>query len=1206
MQEGQTVDQVTQELETKTSIDLASILAPFPEVYALPRISDEEYAEVRKKRLTEKVADNESVHPYSSLPFDESEMQNLAIDMFWEGVHRGDFPKQTGEKIISRIRLFFSGIAKPKAFIDRALRHSGLQKTLYEHASSYLLEDITAVDYKEIAKIGKNIRENFPNYEPSLVIRAAEEIGLVITSTTKVDGLPASFETYLKSYSEGSISEGLKVLRSCRWLEFCTTYASDSEELISRIAIALNSQSLTSEQEERLRYQDTIYSIFRLAVGGLHDVLNFDHFPDLLMVGQETVMVTNEGTEQRNILRGMLEYPKLLQLVAERLRNGYRFATRNFETALMNFAPHDAHKIQQFLEKVEVSPKERSVDQSKIASVLDLEGITDSEIVQRIDEGLCGVVSAKYDYAAKSAIIIEYCLGNFSLSYEKTSRNAGFASLHKAGSMVNLLNLGASYRSVKEGINDKRKKLLDRLLMRALFTLPDGSFDTELFKYLMYQMHQTGVNMHLFMDEAFVTTIDRPDRNVVQLFMNHQKKINYRVIDYIKDHYDEVKVLISNEGDITVPFVRTFFSERFTHNDSIQEIGPLIDASGILPGFTDYINLIQKRLMKESSDDMPMARYYVSLVDLFVAAESQGKRIDANDIDALNFWKKYDQRALVASLSKSGLAELVGENASNAFLGSLPKVTQERRNALLHNPFDRTSQWLIRMINETNRQQVAMPEIDNLVFQFPEEIDCATVFISNFGLSKNHYLFSIFRLIYMKEQNADFQLPQFVQKFDISSVQVFIEQYKQIENFLTKKEQITNLRQFTSFQLMLLGTATGVDTHKFVRSVTIEELSEKFMERIDAGAIAPASPEHQVVQLEINAVDLQYTPSDLVRTRIAEIREMVQEIASTDDPRSYWQSLRDEIVQDEQHQILDKTKDKLLNADSEDELFLALQELDSDKSLEKKWSQIVEKIVLKKLMFSNLLPPQLDALIEQEGVSSELLLSLMTTYGEMIKHHIVDFLSDRSEEFWTGEVLTFFRNPENKNYRKKVGNIFVSTVNKLASDVSRFESIKKQSSSTISLYPDRGFLGQLSGYIANACYTRETNILEQWAVTPYRIVDEAKQPPSLIGNFLLFDVRMADGKSAILLRALNIPEENGYDIPVICEKIIDAAAEVAKRQGASAVLIPGSDGAISNYGRTLVHMNAQYIKDRTPVSLDSEFAFNGYKLTDNCFVARSF
>ncbi|MFZ1721659.1 MAG: hypothetical protein WAU07_04090 [Microgenomates group bacterium] len=1216
---NETDDVAIQEMEREQVLDLSSILVPFPETYAISRLSDAEYDAERAGRVRNFFQTNSDLSPLSSMPFNVSNYQESKIDEYKWKVENGELSKQLGQKLVAKLGLFFAGVKRPQALIDAILQHSGCQHYAYHSSNKYTFNEVIGIDYQEISQVGKQIREQFPDLEAHEVVRAASDLGLTLRADIAVSNLPDSFQEFVRKHAKGELQKGVEVIRQCKWLSHCWLGGSqDKAELAIRIQTVLHPESISQAQKQRLDYQDVIYRTFTYSMEQLGDVLMYDQFPDLMLVGQEALMITDDVTKIKKLLKAMNDYPDLLVQIAYRLRNRYRFADRSFEATLLEYTESNYLRIESLMQSMEQSTEERSTAQSAIAKTLSLESISDVSIVAQIEEGIRGIVIEELDMISKAAIITLYAEGNFSLSNYKKSSNPNINILKQAGNAIDSLGGGINYSvSDQYAITSRREEMLDRMLMRALFTLPDGSFDVSLFKYLVINYRNDDVVRYL--DVNFVDTVAEPDKNVANLFLRHQSIISYQLTEYIFAHFDSVAQDLTPQGQITVNFVLQYFADKFTHNDSVLDVAQLIDAAGILPGFTEYCARIRQNLMKESNYDVHLASHYGALVKLFQTAP--------NDIESaiLDFWRVRDERVLVASLTKSGLVKLVGDERSNRFLSALPKATQERRNAFMHNPYDRTSRWLLTIINETQRYQKEILEKYDLKFEFPEDIDCATEFIGYFGLSKNDYLFTIFRSIYKKQKNPDYELAPFITEYGITSVEELIEQYRSIEKKLVSHEPLLNLSQFTKFQTMLLGTVTGVDTHKFARGESIASLRDTFMAKLENGKIAPTTPEHQVAELEIQNIELRYTPSPAVQTRYEEVFATVGELLQSDNSHASWQQLRDtmsanvsEALQsmkadnrpraqdfEQQIKVLETYRELASSIDSADRLLIAITPLSRINSLEKTWHTLVEKLVLQRLMASNLIGPKFENLITNEQITPESLLLLTHAFDELIKHHIIDFVSQRSESFWTADVINFFRDGGNKNLRKKVQEVFASTVNKFKADINRFETIKQQGMRQLTAIPDRGFLGQLSGYIANACYTAEKNILDDWSVTPYRLVDETKQPAELIGNFLLFDVQLASGESAILLRALNIPEEHGYDIPIICEKIIDMASEVAKKKGATQVLIPGLKGAISNYGRTLLHMEMNYLLGKLPVSLATPFQFNGYDLTHNCFVART-
>ena len=130
--------------------------------------------------------------------------------------------------------------------------------------------------------------------------------------------------------------------------------------------------------------------------------------------------------------------------------------------------------------------------------------------------------------------------------------------------------------------------------------------------------------------------------------------------------------------------------------------------------------------------------------------------------------------------------QLMGENKFLNFLSVLPTYenelnnpSDERRNAFTHNEYDRTSE-LIKYLIENTPQDMAIDE---------NNIDALTAYVKEYGLAKEFGLFRYFRNLYLKERSSDFVLPQDIQDSQIKSVKELREHCKKIRDRVSGKSR---------------------------------------------------------------------------------------------------------------------------------------------------------------------------------------------------------------------------------------------------------------------------------------------------------------------------------------------------------------------------------------------------------------------------------
>lgn len=290
-----------------------------------------------------------------------------------------------------------------------------------------------------------------------------------------------------------------------------------------------------------------------------------------------------------------------------------------------------------------------------------------------------------------------------------------------------------------------------------------------------------------------------------------------------------------------------------------------------------------------------------------------------------------------------------------------------------------------------------------------------------------------------------------------------------------------------------------------------------------------------------------------------------------------------------------------------DTLLVTLLEMNfSDTNQQKVVNGIFRRIVFSKIFQKNHSPGFLqDTRAQLEaGISASSIEAVLNIVDEMGKTHVLNLQNNNQEGYFTEEA--FQKIKANKRGRD-LPRAFSPYAGKLREEVEKFQMIMTGTDSQVRAIPDRGFVGEMSGYLADVCYTAEYPLLKKWPnVVPYKFVTSNAETgeAEFIGSVIVFEVDDAEGNPSMLVRAFDVPDESKVDIDKFIEDFLDKMVEVGKARGKRRVLIPGVQGAISNYHMSINHMDRMYKQGKEPVSLAEPFAFNGYDLTSNCFVAR--
>lgn len=558
-----------------------------------------------------------------------------------------------------------------------------------------------------------------------------------------------------------------------------------------------------------------------------------------------------------------------------------------------------------------------------------------------------------------------------------------------------------------------------------------------------------------------------------------------------------------------------------------------------------------------------------------------------------------------------------GEDIVNKFLDSLPRQTDEKRNAFTHNEYDRTTEFIKFLLYQA--------ETDFGVNT--GDLEVLTSYVSQFGLARSPLMFHYFKNIYLFEQQKISELPQDIEVLGIRSVQEMKTQLARVREIVYGETPLTDLSQFSNFEVQMLSVITGKSTHRFDYSKQpIERIMQDFQQDIASGSIVglpqgyrPEVLDAANVRIEFNAEEVRddyetlraeilasiQNPND-VETLSGELKGVIQrKIEEIETVVASSEGKKRDFVEKERERFLGY-RTQLGDVKSLDSLTSTILDINFDKTEQRLVNSIVRRIIFSKVFqkhFSGGFIQEIQMQLEGE-ISAASLETVINIIDEMGKTHVFNLKGDNQEGYWDEEV---FKKVRDSKRGRDLPNCFSPHINKLKEAVRNFEKIQEGGSNKIAIIPDRGFVGEMSGYLADVCYTAEYPLLKKWPnVVPYKFVmrDPDTQELRFIGSVLVFEVSDTAGNPSLLVRAFDVPQESTIDIDGFIEQFLDKMVEVGKERGKRRVLVAGAQGSISNYQMTINHMSQNYIRGREPVSLSEQFRFNNYDLTNSCFVAR--
>ena len=587
--------------------------------------------------------------------------------------------------------------------------------------------------------------------------------------------------------------------------------------------------------------------------------------------------------------------------------------------------------------------------------------------------------------------------------------------------------------------------------------------------------------------------------------------------------------------------------------------------------------------------------------------------------DCLQLLVQENPTCFVDISGKAYWQRVFGQQTISGLLAVLPTISDESRNAFTHNEYDRTSQFMKYLL-------------DNVRDDFSltgENLEILTSYIKQFGLAKTPVLFHYFKHLLLGGRQTGYQFPMDIEQSGIKTTGELLERYRTVKETVYGEEPLTDLSKFTDFERQLLKTITGKSSHRFdAGRPSMEQITADFQADYAKGLIVPLAPEFGAATTELENIRITFD-TEKIRPDFDTLKEEILEsIAKKDGVADLKEELTDFLkskVKDREKRASTaegKQKEAILTdagkltallgplekVDTLDSLLVYLVDTNFgriDKQLAK---STIRRLVLRKAFARHFSPEYINDLENQlhEPITAQSLLSVVNVLDNLVKAHVLNIKTENSEGYWSAEAFGKLKKEESfavSAFSPHAGN--------LRQAVEDFEEIKTGGKTKIRIIPDRGLIGEMSGYLADVCYTKEYPLLKNRPnLNPYKFIEEKQsadpEAPELefIGSVLTFEIDDKAGNRSILVRGFDVPNEGQIHISKFIETFLDRLAQVARKRGVKQILIPGFPHAISNYQMTIQHMTQSYITGKEPVSLKKKFDFNQYDITDNCYVAR--
>lgn len=744
------------------------------------------------------------------------------------------------------------------------------------------------------------------------------------------------------------------------------------------------------------------------------------------------------------------------------------------------------------------------------------------------------------------------------------------------------------------------------------------------------------------------------------IFAHEHPKAFTLLIDYADclavPHIGQTEVLYKHEADDELfKFLRQLHDDyQFTIN---------------LHGFANFVELQsrQEEVLKDLEDikaEFPDFKYEFKHREL-VAGKSSFVTTPYEVLSAslgggamLDFFVKKGHLAEYApdTVEAKLLAELNEENAvylfQNARLEHYHKLFASEAVAALERAVSKYQDPLTGLGNDKITPLFVFLARTQEVEFSDHGIEQLAGFVENFGLEFTPKLFEYYRNIMALAQQEIDQLPEEQAELGLDSVEKIRDQLKIMREALISGE-IPSPEEMTAFGYDVLAAETMFHTSRWRKQgKSIAEMHRRFVEAREAGRIPETPEEYQPTEIKVERISRDYELSEcdhqyqsmrtdlLAAYRLAQpegLTDFRQEILSAIELEraelNYDAMLADaleknaararplpeekmaaiiQIQFDKKVLAFTTFKEVVTTASNLDQILEALYQAEVQLGIKREHDMTTP--FMRRILFfkatrahSGFAEPLME-LTAGDAINLDAVQFIRDLGQNVIKAHVLE-TADSQDYFGEDTLLgrTGLKGKEAKaakQMRQKLRRIVL--MNKINETLARIEGDLIDQREKIAVIPDRGFVGELSGYYSEACFTRIDQMLENWPnVVPCKLVinPDDEQERRIIGG-VLFIERPEDG--ALVVRAINPRDSflNSLQAESFCEQIMEVATEYAKKRGLKKVLVAGAAGTTSNRAKINDYIVRKYRRPEGLVPLSSELNFNGYRIQNECYQTR--
>ncbi len=504
------------------------------------------------------------------------------------------------------------------------------------------------------------------------------------------------------------------------------------------------------------------------------------------------------------------------------------------------------------------------------------------------------------------------------------------------------------------------------------------------------------------------------------------------------------------------------------------------------------------------------------------------------------------------------------------------------------------------------------------------DLELYSKFIKEFSLLKSHAIYNAFVSIYDKNEVPE-NLVGKVKKTGKEGIKELKTYIKKVYANLIDNEENINPNELNDIEIGIYRHVLKFDSSQWARS---EKSFKKILENLynqkennELGEIEDAFTK-ETVTLRSNPQDINFNIyKEHFDSVLKTIQNGLEERTFEENKSTLIELLENDRKQKNNVIIADASKEKYIKPqiDKLDQIVRELNDAEKKEDIlnilahRKYKTDGIEKIIQNLVIADYLIhntewKEKLLKINESQEINIRNISDLQEFLKIQIKDHAIGDLNnkDTSEDWLYPEM-----NNKQRSYLKK---FFSSkSLNDITEAIGRTKG--QDLDDNFIFQPSRYIMGEMSGYIADACWTSQDNIIKNnGLMTPIMCVKDAEEDSEIVGTFLFFENSINNGEKVLILRGINPGNKytSKFSCSSFCDEVMRYASKVATAKGIKYIVACCDSGIISNRpGVTSYFSHYKKAPDESDeitlnqeVQLDIPMNFNGYNITNKCRVVK--